>query len=249
MKVLDLCSGKGGWSSGLDGFDVETLDVDPKFNTTYVADITQVKASDLRGPYDFVMASPPCEGFSVASIGHHWELPGGRGTQAYPKSDLARKGVEIVHAVLALIADINPTHGFVIENPTGMMRHILGFGPGEGNGLNWTRWVHPNAKSPRNPSVTYCTLGMEYRKPTDLWVGGSILEHLELPQPCRTGVKDMVTLEDGRNFRINRNTGLPCHEVARRGAATGVQGIGNYADASLVPKELSKAFARALRKF
>jgi hypothetical protein len=247
MRVLDLFAGLEGWSSAFRerGHEVETLDYDPKFGSTYTVDIRHITAADLNGPYDLVVASPPCEGFSVASIGHHWELPGGPGTQAYPKSDGARLGVEIANATIKLLADLAPPLGFVIENPTGMMRHVLGFDGGAAQDIRWVRWRHPASTSHKAPSVTYCTLGMDYRKPTDLWVGGPIFNHLNLPAPCRTDNAVSVIVDDGREFRINENTGLPCHEAARRGATTGIQGLADYATRSLVPIDLSRAVALA----
>jgi hypothetical protein len=247
LRVLDLFAGLEGWASGFRerGHHVDTLDLDPSFGSTFTADVLEVTAADLGGPYDVVVASPPCEGFSVGSLYRHWEQPGGRGTLALPKSDQSRLGTRIALATIDLLADLAPPLGFVIENPTGMMRHVLGFDGGERAGARWVRWLHPDAGTRKAPSVTYCTLGMDYRKPTDLWVGGALLETLDLPAPCRTDAAESVVLDDGREFRVNLRTGEPCHEAARRGAKTGVQGLADYATRSLVPTPLSRAVALA----
>ena len=248
LRVLDLYAGLEGWASAFRGagHEVVTLDLDPSFRTTVVADALEVTADQLGGPgaYDVVLASPPCEGFSVASIGNAWNLTDGVAT---PKSDTARLGVALALATVRLVRDLDPSHGFAIENPTGMMRHVLGFDRATVEGLELLRWQHPDARAADRtpPSVTYCTLGFDYRKPTDLWVGGPLVGHLKLPAPCATDRTESVVLNDGRTFRVNRRTGRPCHEVAARGARTGVQGLATYAERSLVPTELSAALEAA----
>jgi hypothetical protein len=212
-----------------------------------VADLLTVTAHQLGGPgaYDLVVARPPCEGFSVGSIGRHWDLDR-RGGTATPKSDGARLGVAIAEATCALIADLAPPLGWVIENPTGMMRHLLGFaGPTTVAGLTSRRWLHPDTTSERAPSVTYCTLGMHYRKPTDLWAGGPVADYLGvLPAPCEP-VRGSRVRHQGRWCRVNGRTGQPCHEIAERGATTGVQGLATYAERSLVPAQLSALVGEA----
>lgn len=249
LRVLDLYAGLQGWGSAFRaaGHDVVTLDIDPAFQTTVVADALTVTVDQLGGPgaYDLVVASPPCEGFSVGSIGRHWDL-NKASRVATPKSDTARLGVRLARRTCELIRDLAPAYGFAIENPTGMMRHVLGFsGPREVDGLTVERWVHPADRAkPTAPSVTYCTLGKHYRKPTDLWVGGPVVEALRLPAPCRTDRTAAVDV-DGVAYRVNRWTGQPCHEVAARGARTGVQGLDSYAERSLVPTDLSDRFRLA----
>lgn len=248
LRILDLCAGLESWSKPYRerGHVAETLDYDLDFGCTYTADVREVTPDDLDGPYDFIVASPPCEGFSVGSIGRHWNLPGGRGTKAEAKSDGARLGVEIALAVVDLIDALAPPLGFLIENPTGMMRHLLGFQDGKRGDLSWVRWRHDlDSDNFRAPSVTYCTLGLPYRKPTDLWVGGPIADYLDLPAPCKTNSTSSVDLPDGRHFRINKRTGEPCHEVAERGARTGIQGVATYAERSVIPHDLCQALVDA----
>lgn len=247
LRVLDLYAGLEGWASKFRdaGHEVVTLDIDPTFGTTLVADALTVTVDQLggRGAYDVVLASPPCEGFSVGSIGRHWSLPDGRGSTAIPKSDGARLGVRLALRTCELISGLAPTHGFAIENPTGMMRHVLGFdGWRDVEGISLRRWLHPMDRggNGRAPSVTYCKLGMVYRKPTDLWIGGPLRDRLTLPAPCAPVRGSSVTVPGHPNpFRIDARSGEPCHEVAARGARTGVQGLESYAERSLIPTRLS----------
>ena len=251
LRVLDLYAGLEGWASAFRdaGHEVVTLDIDPAFSTTLVADVLAVDVEQLggRGAYDVVLASPPCEGFSVGSIGRHWNLDK-RGGVAVPKSDGARLGVLLAQRTAEIIRDLAPTHGFAIENPTGMMRHVFGFaGPRDVQGLTVKRWLHSLSTSDRAPSVTYCTLGMHYRKPTDLWVGGPLVDVLRLPAPC-VSIPGRVEEVDGVAYRVNKWTETPCHEVAARGARTGVQGLDSYAERSLVPWALSDRFRQAAER-
>lgn len=162
MRVLDLFAGLGGWSAAARdrGHDVRTLDLDPRFGTTYVADIletTPATFGDWRP--DLVLASPPCERFSVLRIGRNWTAEGS------PRNDGAALAVEIVAATIGLIAELAPPRGWVIENPRGKLR------------------VLPVVAGLERRTVTYCQLGHPTMKPTDLW--GGFPAGLVLPPMCR----------------------------------------------------------------
>lgn len=152
MLMLDLFSGLGGASAAFleRGHDVVTSDLQARFGCTVTGDImdssVQQAIVDL-GPYDFVWASPPCEGFSVAAMGHHWT--GGAGAYI-PATEHAKRSIEIVKSTLALIDHLSPA-AWIIENPRGMLRKMdfmLGI---------------------ERRTVTYCQYGESYMKPTDLW--------------------------------------------------------------------------------
>lgn len=160
MKVLDLFSGLGGWGAAFKdrGHHVTTLDLDPRFGADIQADILNVNG---LGRFDVILASPPCETFSVMTIGRYWT--GGKGVYE-PKNDRARHGLAIMHKTFDLIDKARPSF-YVIENPRGVMRKV----------------------APRPPTATtwYCRWGMSCAKPTDLWtnIGG--------PWPqCRNGAPD-----------------------------------------------------------
>lgn len=148
MKILDLFAGVGGerrrGAIESMGHDYVTLDLLSKFRCTITADVWKISAADL-GPFDFVWASPPCEAFSVASVGHHWQSSG------VPKTMDALAAVRLVERTLGLIREISPSRGFLIENPRGMLRKL------------------PVLRSIRRYTVTYCQYGDSRQKPTDLW--------------------------------------------------------------------------------
>ena len=78
MKVLDLFSGLGGWSQAFKdrGHLVFTVDIEPKFKPNMTADILNLSAQDfpkVSSGWDVILASPPCNAFSVASVYRHWK--------------------------------------------------------------------------------------------------------------------------------------------------------------------------------
>lgn len=145
MKILDLFAGLGGWSKPFieRGHEVFRVDWDDRFELELVADINNLKPSDLPFKPDLILASPPCETFSVASIGHHWLSTG------VPRTKEAELGLQLVRSTVKLIQDIQPRFA-IIENPRGMLRKL---------GLI----------SAQHRTVWYCHFGEERAKPTDLW--------------------------------------------------------------------------------
>ena len=103
--LLELFSGTGsiGRAFRARGWDVFSVDIDPRANATLTADVLQIKASDLpeQRP-DVVWASPPCQMYS---------LVGGRRRQ----EDLVASDA-IVRKTLDLVEELgNPPCFF--ENP------------------------------------------------------------------------------------------------------------------------------------
>ncbi|MCK5132426.1 MAG: DNA cytosine methyltransferase [Candidatus Sabulitectum sp.] len=152
MKVLDLYAGLKSVTKEFEkaGHEVISLDIDPRFECSITADILGVAVQMLgtQGDFDLIWASPPCEAFSVASIGHHWT--GGRGAYI-PKTERAVKNQEIVAHTVRLMAGLNPQHGWIMENPRGVLRKL------------------DVVKGLPRVTVTYCQYGDDRMKPTDLW--------------------------------------------------------------------------------
>jgi site-specific DNA-cytosine methylase len=139
MKILDLYAGLGGEQRRAfiekRGHEYITLDYEPKFNCTITADIFEMSAEKF-GYFDFVWASPPCEAFSVAAMGHHW----GGGARAYiPKTSHAELSKRLVIHTLQIISDMKPK-AWLMENPVGVLRKM------------------PFMKSIPRRTVTYCLL-------------------------------------------------------------------------------------------
>lgn len=170
MRVLDLFAGLGGWSAAFKvrGHEVITIDLDYRFNPTYCRDIGQLESLNAFGKFDIILASPPCNTFSVLTISHYW-----------PNKEpnfKAKLMIELTRHTIKLIQDHNPKF-WVVENPVGMMRRVLGKPP---------------------ISVTYCQYGLKYRKPTDLW--GSIPPSF-VARSCKVGAPCHVHTHRGhRDF-------------------------------------------------
>jgi len=209
----------GGWSHAARtrGHNVITSDLGEHFGCTVTGDIldpavrTEIQEAAFnafqgRRPH-IVLASPPCDCFSVASIGAHWD----GGWRAYiPKTDKARNALEILKTTVDFITkDLQPDY-WLMENPTGVMRKMEAV-------------AHLEVRK-----VTMCQFGMPYMKPTDLF-SDSFPPNLVLPPACKNGD--------------------PCHEWARRGARTGVQGIQGpnaAAERALIPPAMSLRVILAL---
>jgi hypothetical protein len=167
MKVLDLFSGLKGWSAAFTerGHEVLTIDIEAKFKPDLVADVLTLDAAQL-GKFDLILASPPCECFSVASIGKYWTKATWDTTYAIPKDPRAEHALLVLNSTLDLIEALNP-RWFIIENPRGMMRTLQA--------------MEPFARR----TVTYCQYGEQRMKPTDLW--GGFPSALQLKPPCKNG--------------------------------------------------------------
>lgn len=263
-KVLDLCSGLDGWTSDFDPeqWEATSLDFNPSFSPTIVADILTVTADDLAayGPFDLITASPPCEKVSVGALSKNWWV--------LDNCEVCEHEVRLVkrgkrkadhtweHTVLT---DCDSPTSSIPKSPRiapksdgaltaqAIVEHTLKLL----DALEPTAWVMENPSGMMKRldvlapypyrSISYCKFGMPYRKRTDLWLGGE-LENIVLPGPCDTDYRPQrfTTLDDGRVFVIDRTTDQACHEAAPRGAKTGIQGLASAADRALVPRELSR---------
>jgi hypothetical protein len=153
MIIYDFFSGTGSSTQAFKdaGHTVITFELDSSFEATENVDVILLNADDLIAKYgrpDFIWASPPCTAFSVAAIGHHW-ISGGENPE--PRTEQARQAQELVRHTITLIKKLNPTRGWLIENPRGMLRKLSVV-----------------SSLPRQ-TVTYCRYGDSRMKPTDLW--------------------------------------------------------------------------------
>lgn len=153
MIIFDFFAGTGSSTQAFKdaGHTVITFELDDKFDATENVDIMDLTASYLLETYgqpDFIWASPPCTAFSIAGVRHHW-ISGGE--NPIPKSELAVTNQKLVLQTKKLCMELKPTHGFLIENPRGMLRKLKLLDD-----------------LPRK-TISYCQYGDFRMKPTDLW--------------------------------------------------------------------------------
>lgn len=164
MRSIELFAGTHSFSNvarerGHSTFTTDLYEIDGQ---DLIADVRTLSASDFPYRPDFLWASPPCEGFSVAAIGANW-TGGHRGY--IPKSDSARLSIDLAQTAIRLIDELKPTWWF-IENPRGLLRKM------------------PFMQDFIRHTVTYCQYGDTRMKPTDIWTNA----HWWTPRPvCKNG--------------------------------------------------------------
>ena len=194
MRVLDLFSGWGGWSAPwIDaGHDVITLDFDPKFHAFLQFTIEQfaghpTKMLDMyvRNGWrpDVILASPPCESFTVMRIGANWT------TTDQPKTKDAAYGLYLLSLTQVIVGILKPKY-FILENPRAKMRRVVEH-----------HWPELERRT-----VTYCQYGEDRMKPTDLW-SDRWPSTLELRPTCKNG--DPCHLRAPRGSTTGTQGGVP----------------------------------------
>lgn len=168
MIIFDFFSGTGSSTKAFEdaGHTVITFELDELFTATESVNVMDLNAYTLLQKYgrpDFIWASPPCTAFSVASIGHHWDNSSGK---PKPKTEAAVYNQGLVAKTIELIRELNPTNGYLIENPRGMLRKL------------------PVVEGLPRQTITYCQYGDTRMKPTDLWGG---VMNWTPRKPCKNG--------------------------------------------------------------
>lgn len=180
MKVLELFAGsrsvgKIAEELGLEVFSSDLIEFE---GIHYPISILDFDVTKVPFQPDIIWASPPCTGFSVAAIGHHWS--GGKGAYI-PKTETAKLGIELVKKTLEIVDYFKPTYWFM-ENPRGVLRKL------------------DVVKGLKKNSVTYCQYGDERMKPTDIWTNSDVWTpkpmckngdpcHVAAPRGSRTGTQ------------------------------------------------------------
>ena len=186
MKILELFAGSRSIGKVGDklGHEVFSSDVKQFGDIDYVVDILNFDVTQVPFIPDMIWASPPCTGFSVASLGHHWT----GGHRAYiPKTDTAKLGIELAKKTIAIIKHfqkLNPNLVWFIENPRGLLRK-----------MDFMQEFNKH-------TVTYCQYGDTRMKPTDIWTNSKDWKprimckngdtcHVSAPRGSRTGTQGL----------------------------------------------------------
>jgi len=186
MNILELFAGSRSISKvgKKMGHKVFTSDIEDFEEIDYVIDVLNFDYKKVLFIPDMIWASPPCTGFSVASIGHHWQ--GGVGAYI-PKSQTALLGIRLMEKTLEIIRHyqmINPNLVWYMENPRGVMRKM------------------PQLTGLERKTVTYCQYGDTRMKPTDIWTNNKSWKprekcsngspcHVAAPRGSKTGTQGL----------------------------------------------------------
>jgi len=183
MKVLELFAGSRSVGKVADQLGLESFssDFEAFEGIDYQIDILEFDVKKVPFKPDIIWASPPCTGFSVAAIGRNWQKTE---TDAIPKTDTARLGIELVKKTIEIIDHFQPKY-FFIENPRGMLR---------------TLQIMQRFK---RQGVTYCQYGDDRMKPTDIWTNSDTWTprpmckngdscHISAPRGSRTGTQGLA---------------------------------------------------------
>ena len=143
--LLELFSGTGsiGQAFRENGWQVTSVDLEPKFNPTICCDVLELESEQIfgYGNVDLIWASPPCTHYSCAR------------TKAKTPRDLEGSDL-LVQKVLDLADELNCY--YLMENPH--------------SGLLKTR---PVVQGIRMRVLDYCRYGSAYRKRTALWTNST----------------------------------------------------------------------------
>jgi hypothetical protein len=160
LRILDLCCGMHGWTQAFidRGHEVVSVDIQERFNPTIADDVMNLDASHFPGKWDVILASPPCEKFSIASCRHNWTKPDKAGNRE-PKNADTEHALEVVWHIRKLIEDLKPTF-WAMENPRAILRKV---------------WEWPTL------TTFFAAWGDPCKKPTDIW--GNLPETMPWPNP------------------------------------------------------------------
>lgn len=109
---IDLCSGKGGFSSAFrsdSSWDVVTVELDKKHKPTICADVRHLPIKDNLQP-DCLLMGPPCERNSIAC-------------PRWPQKGIGL-AYQVVGACLEAVVDLKPK-AWLMENPKGRLRWFM----------------------------------------------------------------------------------------------------------------------------
>ena len=148
MFALELFAGTKSFGKVAEenGYEVISLDNDPRHNTTICENILTWDYREYPpDTFRVIWASPDCTSWSIATHRHRL-LP-----NLTPLTDTARLGNQLINKTLEIIEYFQPDYYF-IENPRGRLRHFP-----------------PMLNLPYRGTIYYSNYGHQAHKATDIW--------------------------------------------------------------------------------
>ena len=183
--MIELFSGSKSMSDEFNilGYDVLTIDINPKYKPDIVADINEISLEDLpeqfRNP-TVVWAGLDCTYWSRANNkGNHL----GKGGKILSKE--AKQAKKTALNTLNLIKELNPKFWF-IENPGG------------NGGLKQQSFM----KKYPMVEIYYCQYGADVQKPTCIW---GKFPNKWIPKTVCSCIKHIGNIEDKTSGKLNRS--------------------------------------------
>lgn len=253
------------------GHKVTSTDIGQQFGCDITGDITDpdVWAEIIRrGPYDGVLAGPPCEGFSMAAVRHSFTC---RGVCVCGEPLQRASGEKWVHLGAGWNPDCKPkpvpdSLTYTPKSKTGAISLMLAQRTIVLAAVLRPKWwvmENPKALLRQLPfmrgldrvSIDQCQYGNVAQKPTDLW---GVFPEGWAPRPrCKASRYTFVDAQgntivprlndkgkidkhsfDTTPYRPNPD-GTPCHEAGYRGSTFGTQGKANATMRAVIPHGLS----------
>jgi hypothetical protein len=198
MLIFDFYAGTGSATQAFKdaGHTVISFELDDYFEATEHVDIRTLDAAQLIAKYgqpDFVWASPPCTTFSMAACYHYWEWDGKKAVPKHPKT---LEAIELVKTTIKLLQELNPKHGWLMENPRALLRK------------------QDFMQTLNRQTITYCQYGAPNMKPTDLW--GTVANWLPKPT-CKPGMTCHNSAKRGSDTGTQGMGGGGKHGGVKRG--------------------------------
>jgi len=174
MRALELFAGTKSFGKVAvrHGYDVVSLDNDPRHDTTICEDILTWDYRQYEPKhFNIIWASPDCTSWSKLTHKHR-VLP-----DLTPLTDVARLGERLIHKTLEIIDYFKPQIYF-IENPQGRLRHF------------------PPMKSlPHRGTVYYSNYGHQSHKPTDIW------SNIYIPNEKKPNITGLLGIKKMKNSK------------------------------------------------
>lgn len=186
---VELFSGTGKMAKAFKkmGWDVITIDNDPKHNPTICMDILDITPLFLANLNPTVIwAGVDCSCFTVLTMSHYWNKDGTPNEKNY--------GIPLLRHTVHLIASVQPAF-WAIENPRAMMRK-------QQEVQSWARY-----------EICQCQYGLDFMKPTDLF---GYLPPSFYPRMCkRKGVGRDPECDHKESPAGSQNKGLQGSKLTR----------------------------------